>query len=80
MKVQCPKCDHVFIATQDDEMCDIDITISDENFLAIAKKAHEQDITMNQFIINTLRNPKEDCIIFVCVWMGLFCEGGPVSF
>jgi len=55
MKVQCPKCDHVFIATQDDEMCDIDITISDENFLAIAKKAHEQDITMNQFIINTLR-------------------------
>ena len=55
MKVQCPKCDHIFTATEADEMCDIDITISDENFLAIAKKAHEEDITINQFIINTLR-------------------------
>ena len=33
----------------------VDIDLSDERFLTLAKEAHEKDITLNQLIENKLR-------------------------
>jgi hypothetical protein len=35
---------------------DIPFNISDEDFLILAKKAHEQDITLNQLVVNLLQD------------------------
>ena len=38
---------------------DIDIDISDEQFMELAKMAHEKDITLNQMVNNILRDKIE---------------------
>jgi hypothetical protein len=38
---------------------DIQLDLSDEEFLFIAKRAHEQEITFNEFVVNLIKNAIE---------------------
>jgi len=38
---------------------EVDIDMSDETFLKVAKRAHEKDITFNQMVVNILRKQIE---------------------
>lgn len=38
----------------------IEVDLSDEQYLALAKMAHEKDITLNQLVTNMLREHVED--------------------
>lgn len=47
--------------SKEEKMETIDIDISDETFLFLARTAHEQDITFNQLVINIItKKLKED--------------------
>lgn len=37
----------------------VDVDLSDETFMALARMAHEQDITINQLVVNILRKIDE---------------------
>lgn len=54
--VKCPKCNHSFIPPKgknvDTEV--IEVNITDEDFLFLARKAHERDITLNDLICEML--------------------------
>jgi len=39
---------------REDGLYDVPIDLTDEEFLLLARKAHEQDITLNQLIVNIL--------------------------
>jgi len=38
-----------------EKMVDVEVDFTDEEFLRIAKLAHEEDITFNQFVRNVLQ-------------------------
>jgi hypothetical protein len=43
------------ITDGDENMVDVGVDFTDEEFLRIAKLAHEEDITFNQFVRNVLQ-------------------------
>lgn len=65
-KVEHGKLEWVESYDPHNKLCDIPFEISDEDFLIIAKKAHEQNITFNQLVVKLLeeyiQQKKEDCM------------------
>lgn len=56
--MECQSCGHRGNPNKD-RFVDVPIDLSDEDFTALAKMAHEQDITFNQLCVNILREQME---------------------